>query len=410
MRKKIRPIILAGGIGKRLLPLSTKSNPKQFIPIFKDLSLFDLTLQRVNNNLFKKPIVVTSKDYLNKVLESLERTGIESKIVILEPESKNTLAAITSAVYLQSKNTENENFIVLPSDHYISINKKFFEACKNAFKGLNQDNLVLFGVKPRYPSTEFGYIKSSKEIPEKVDYFIEKPDSIKAKNLFKSGQVLWNSGIFLFKGKWYLRELKNINSNFLKKIIFSVEKGKQDGISFSLSKKAFKEIESLSFDKSFTEKCRNISMLILEAGWSDLGSWFSLGSLESTRDSSYSLFQNELNSKIERPWGYFKVLMETNFSKVKLIKVYPNQKLSLQKHKHRSETWYVIKGRAKVTRSKEKFTLELGDSISIDKNQIHSLENIDDTPLEIIEIQAGTYLGEDDIVRIEDIYGRADLH
>lgn len=410
MRKKIRPIILAGGIGKRLLPLSTKSNPKQFIPIFKDLSLFDLTLQRVNNNLFKKPIVVTSKDYLNKVLESLERTGIESKIVILEPESKNTLAAITSAVYLQSKNTENENFIVLPSDHYISINKKFFEACKNAFKGLNQDNLVLFGVKPRYPSTEFGYIKSSKEIPEKVDYFIEKPDSIKAKNLFKSEQVLWNSGIFLFKGKWYLRELKNINSNFLKKIIFSVEKGKQDGISFSLSKKAFKEIESLSFDKSFTEKCRNISMLILEAGWSDLGSWFSLGSLESIRDSSYSLFQNELNSKIERPWGYFKVLMETNFSKVKLIKVYPNQKLSLQKHKHRSETWYVIKGRAKVTRSKEKFTLELGDSISIDKNQIHSLENIDDTPLEIIEIQAGNYLGEDDIVRIEDIYGRADLH
>ena len=410
MRKKIRPIILAGGIGKRLLPLSTKSNPKQFIPIFKDLSLFDLTLQRVNNNLFKKPIVVTSKDYLNKVLESLERTGIESKIVILEPESKNTLAAITSAVYLQSKNTENENFIVLPSDHYVSINKKFLEACKNAFKGLNQDNLVLFGVKPRYPSTEFGYIKSSKEIPEKVDYFIEKPDSIKAKNLFKSEQVLWNSGIFLFKGKWYLRELKNINSNFLKKIIFSVEKGKQDGISFSLSKKAFKEIESLSFDKSFTEKCRNISMLILEAGWSDLGSWFSLGSLESIRDSSYSLFQNELNSKIERPWGYFKVLMETNFSKVKLIKVYPNQKLSLQKHKHRSETWYVIKGRAKVTRSKEKFTLELGDSISIDKNQIHSLENIDDTPLEIIEIQAGNYLGEDDIVRIEDIYGRADLH
>ena len=319
MRKKIRPIILAGGIGKRLLPLSTKSNPKQFIPIFKDLSLFDLTLQRVNNNLFKKPIVVTSKDYLNKVLESLERTGIESKIVILEPESKNTLAAITSAVYLQSKNTENENFIVLPSDHYVSINKKFLEACKNAFKGLNQDNLVLFGVKPRYPSTEFGYIKSSKEIPEKVDYFIEKPDSIKAKNLFKSEQVLWNSGIFLFKGKWYLRELKNINSNFLKKIIFSVEKGKQDGISFSLSKKAFKEIESLSFDKSFTEKCRNISMLILDAGWSDLGSWFSLGSLESTRDSSYSLFQNELNSKIERPWGYFKVLMETNLSKVKFV-------------------------------------------------------------------------------------------
>jgi len=410
MRKKIRPIILAGGIGKRLLPLSTKTNPKQFLPIFKDLSLFDLTLQRVNNNLFKKPLVVTSKDYLDKVLKSLERTGIRSRLVILEPESKNTLAAITSAVYLQLKNLENENFIVLPSDHYISSNKKFFEACENAFIELNQDNLVLFGVKPSYPSTEFGYIKCSKEIPKKVEYFIEKPDLMKAKNLFKSDRTLWNSGIFLFKGKWYLRELKKLNRSFLEKIILSVEKGKQDGISFSLSKKAFKGIESLSFDKSFTERCKNISMLILEAGWSDLGSWFSLGSLESKKDSSYSLFQNELNPKIERPWGYFKVLMETNLSKVKLIRVYPNQKLSLQKHKYRSETWYVIKGRAKVTRSKEKFTLELGDSISIGKNQIHSLENLSETPLEIIEIQAGSYLGEDDIIRIEDIYGRADLH
>ena len=171
---------------------------------------------------------------------------------------------------------------------------------------------------------------------------------------------------------------------------------------------SFSSIKPISFDHGFVEKCEDISMIKLDAGWSDLGSWVSLMKLES--DQSPSLYINESTLKAERPWGFFQILMETDSSKVKLIRVMPKQKLSLQRHNYRSEKWFVIQGKAKVTRENEKFTLELGDSINIEKKQIHSLENQGSSPLEIIEIQTGDYLGEDDIVRLEDIYGRADLH
>ena len=159
---------------------------------------------------------------------------------------------------------------------------------------------------------------------------------------------------------------------------------------------------------NFCEKCEEISMIKLDAGWSDLGSWVSLVKLESNQNPI--LYSDESNQRVERPWGFFQVLMEKESTKVKLIRVMPNQKLSLQKHNFRSEKWFVVQGKAKVTREDEQFTLELGDSINIEKKQIHSLENLESFPLEIIEIQTGDYLGEDDIVRLEDMYGRVGLH
>ena len=171
---------------------------------------------------------------------------------------------------------------------------------------------------------------------------------------------------------------------------------------------SFSSIEPVSFDHGFVEKCEDISMIKLDAGWSDLGSWVSLMKLES--DQTPSLYSDEATLKTERPWGFFQVLMETDSTKVKLIRVMPKQKLSLQKHNYRSEKWFVVQGKARVTREDEQFTLELGDSINIEKKQKHSLENLGSSPLEIIEIQTGDYLGEDDIVRLEDIYGRAGLH
>ena len=406
MSKKLRPIILAGGVGKRLWPLSTESNPKQFIPIFKDLSLFDLTLQRINNNLFKKPIVVTSERYLEQTSKAFERTGLKPSLIILEPESKNTFPAILSAVLSSSNSYINEHFIAMPSDHYISNNKKFYKACKEALKG-NQECLSLFGAKPEYPSTEYGYI-SYKEKENKNIKFIEKPDIKKAKELYSNKRVYWNSGIFVFEKSWFLKKANELDPSTLKQCKKTVEKANKDGNISYLDSTNFSNIQSISFDYGFVEKCKEINMIDLDVGWTDLGSWASLRAFDT---NGYQSFYSKDNSlRIERPWGFFQVLMETSSTKVKLIKVMPSQKLSLQKHRHRSETWYVVKGRAKVIRESENFTLELGDSIIIKKKQIHSLENVESFPLEIVEIQTGDYLGEDDIVRLEDKYGRADLH
>ena len=406
MSKKIRPIILAGGFGKRLWPLSTEYNPKQFIPIFKDLSLFDLTLQRVNNSLFKKPIVVTSEKYLKHVSKAFERTGIKPSLIALEPESKNTYSAITLAALLSNEELGKDRLIIMPSDHYISNNMNFYQACKNALKE-DKESLYLFGIKPEYASSEYGYISFDEGSLKKIE-FIEKPNAKKAKELLAYSKVYWNSGIFIFGKNWFLNKSRQSDPALFKKIDSSVRKGRQKGNLFYPENISFSSIKPISFDHGFVEKCEDISMIKLDAGWSDLGSWVSLMKLDSNQTPS--LYSDESTLKTERPWGFFQVLMETNSSKVKLIRVMPKQKLSLQKHKYRSEKWFVVQGKAKVTRENEKFTLELGDSISIEKEQIHSLENLGSCPLEIIEIQTGDYLEEDDIVRLKDIYGRADLH
>ena len=404
MSKKLRPIVLAGGIGKRLWPLSTESRPKQFIPIFKDLSLFDLTLQRINNSLFKKPIIVTSERYLKQVQDSFERTGLNKpSLIILEPESKNTFAPIVASTILSNKELKDDKFIAMPSDHYIANNQNFYGTCKKTLK-TNKETLFLLGVKPEYPSQEYGYIRDRKN---KIE-FIEKPSIEIAKKLFRQRNIFWNSGIFIFGKEWILNKSKDIDpSNFIR-INEATKKGERSGNLFYFNNSNFTKIKSISFDIGFVEKCNDISMLPLDAGWTDLGSWVSLRALE--ENQLPSIYKDTLDTKIERPWGFFQILLETSSTKLKLIKVMPKQKLSLQKHKFRSERWHVIKGRAKVLRDNEKFTLELGDTIDIEKSQTHSLENVEDEPLEIVEIQTGEYLGEDDIIRLEDIYGRADLH
>jgi len=403
MSKKLRPIVLAGGVGKRLWPLSTESRPKQFIPIFKDLSPFDLTLQRINNSLFKEPIIVTSTRYLKLIQDSFERTGLKPSLIVLEPENKNTFPPIITSAILSNKEFEDERFIAMPSDHYISNNKNFYKTCKKALK-TNKETLFLFGIKPEYPSQEYGYIRKRKG---KIK-FIEKPSIKIAKTLFEQSNVFWNSGIFIFGKDWVLNKSKEIDSTNFNRIKEATRNGERLGNLFYLKDSNFTKIMSISFDKGFVEKCNDISMLPLDAGWTDLGSWVSLRALEENQFPT--IYEDMLNTKIERPWGYFQVLMESSSTKLKLIKVMPRQKLSLQKHKFRSEIWHVIKGRAKVVRDNEKFTLELGDTIDIEKSQTHSLENVEDNPLEIVEIQTGEYLGEDDIIRLEDIYGRADLH
>jgi mannose-1-phosphate guanylyltransferase/mannose-6-phosphate isomerase-like protein (cupin superfamily) len=411
--KKLRPILLAGGAGSRLWPLSTEDRPKQFIPIFKEFSLFDLTLQRLNKDkLFKKPLIVTSERYLEQVNESLLRTGVEAERIILEPEAKNTFPAITMAIILALEKDKSENFIVTPSDHYISINKNFHDCCLLARSNLDKDGLTLMGISPQHPSKDFGYISTYPQDTKikSVQNFIEKPDLEKSKKLIKNPNVFWNAGIFIFNGSWYISNLNEINSQALREISKVVKEGTSESNSFYPNSNLFNKLSKQSFDKVFVEKNKLSFMVELNAGWSDLGSWRALATLQRDPGNSMTLYSEDFYDRTEKPWGYFETLMETNTSKVKLLHVLPGERLSLQRHKHRSETWYVVQGTAKVTKDKERFTMETGDSVIIEKNQLHRLENLEDIPLQIIEVQTGSYFGEDDIARLEDSYGRADLH
>ena len=411
--KKLRPILLAGGVGSRLWPLSTEDRPKQFIPIFQEFSLFDLTLQRLNKDkLFKKPLIVTSERYLEQVNESLLRTGIEAERIILEPEAKNTFPAITMAIILALQKDKSENFIVTPSDHYISINKNFHDCCLLARSNLDKEGLILMGISPKYPSKDYGYISTKPQETKikSVQDFIEKPDLEKSKKLIKDPNVYWNSGIFIFNGSWYIDNLNKINNQALKEVSKVVKEGIAKANYFYPNSILFNKLRKLSFDKVFVEKNESSFMVELNAGWSDLGSWSALTALQRDPSSSMTLYSEGSYDRAEKPWGYFETLMETNTSKVKLLYVLPGERLSLQKHKHRSETWYVVHGAAKVTKDNERFTMETGDSVIIEKNQLHRLENLGDIPLQIIEVQTGSYFGEDDIIRVEDSYGRADLH
>jgi len=412
-KKNLRPVVLAGGSGKRLWPLSTKERPKQFISLFGDFSLFDLTLQRLNKgSLFKKPIIVTSENYLEFVEDSIMRTGVEPEKIILEPFSRNTFPAISLAVMISLLKNKDESFLVTPSDHYISKNKEFHNSCKLAKSNVDKGGLTLFGVKPDRASTEYGYIRAANLEEEVIEIkeFIEKPSSEVVKKILNKPNVLWNAGVFVFNGSWFLKACKEID----KKVFTEIEAIKPtqypNSLFFRPNKNGFKALSSHPFDTKFVEKNNANYVIPLSVDWSDLGSWVSLSELRKDPESDFTLFSENSFKREKRPWGFFKVLMETDSSKVKLISVSVGHKLSLQKHKYRSETWYIVQGKAKVTKGNERFTMLNGDSIIIHKNEEHRLENASNEPLEIIEIQTGSYFGEDDIIRLKDSYGRAGLH
>ena len=410
---KFRPIILAGGSGKRLWPLSTKKRPKQFISLFGDLSLFDLTLQRINNrDLFKKPIIVTSEEYLSLVEESLSKTGLEVERVILEPESKNTFSALALPVLALMKQKTEELYMVLPSDHYIPFNKSFYKTCTNIKNLFKKEALTLLGVLPDNPSTEYGYIsiKPSNDELKRVKSFIEKPELDKAKQLVKQPNTFWNSGIFCFEGKWLGEFIKTHKPEMYSLLLDLLPSPEDDQIYFYPDKDKFSRLTDISFDKAIVESNPQNYLVTLDAGWTDLGSWHSLSNLQKKPEHGLTLYTDGDYPRTEKPWGYFEILFETEFSKVKILSVDPGQMLSMQMHRHRSETWYVTQGIAKVTKGDKKLDLYPGENIVIEQREKHRVQNFGNEVLEIIEIQTGTYFGEDDIVRFEDMYGRKDFH
>jgi mannose-1-phosphate guanylyltransferase/mannose-6-phosphate isomerase len=461
----MKVLILAGGSGTRLWPLSRQNYPKQFIKINGE-SLLLKTYKRFLNICDKKDIyIVTNEKYKFYVINDLIdiNSSIENNI-ILEPVGRNTSGAILLGIKFitnRSKSFMMESLFVSPSDHIITNTKEFIKCIKEADKASKKGSIVTFGIKPDTPHTGYGYIKTGKKLFNnlcKVEEFTEKPDIKRAREYLSSEKYLWNSGMFLFKMDIMIKEFKKYKPEMIK--FFN--------LSYDELIKRFGEIENISIDYSIMEKTDKAAVVKSDIGWSDIGNWESFGEIMEKDESSnvklgnvfninssnsivYSnskkvvsivdvkdliiintddallvakkgsgekvkniveLLKNQkCNEALEhttvfRPWGSYTVLEEGPRYKIKRIFVKPNHKLSEQMHYHRSEHWIVIKGTAEVDIGGESHIVHENESIYVAKSMKHRLSNPGKVDLELIEVQNGEYVGEDDIVRFDDVYGR----
>ena len=472
---KIVPIILAGGSGKRLWPLSRKLRPKQFYSMInEEKSMLQETVLRLQGIAdLTPPVIICNKHHRFLVGEQLHSLGIIDSSILVEPSGKNTAPAVSAAAYFSLRKYKDEEILllVLPSDHVITEVEQLHEAIKHAVEQAKNNKLVTFGVMPSEAHTGYGYIKTKNIKHNKkalvIEKFVEKPNLETAKKYVQSGNYLWNSGMFVFKAKTLLKEL----SFHSKKIVNSTEKSidarKTETDFVFLEEKSFMSCPNISLDIALMEKTKNAVVVPLDAGWNDLGSWNSLYSLNN-KDSNQNVVKGDVlmldttncyidssnhlvatlgvnnliivdtpdatlvasqdncqdtnliveklnkqnrdeendHRKVYRPWGWYDSIESGKGFQVKVLSVNPGSILSLQKHKHRDEHWVVIKGEGRVTRGKDSFVLKSNQSTYIKKETLHRLENIGKEPLMIIEVQTGNYLGEDDIERFEDLYGR----
>lgn len=458
-------IILAGGSGSRLWPLSRELYPKQLLNINSDKSLLQSTFERLANFMPAENIVsITNTKHSSDVRRQLEELA-ENVRVLSEPLAKNTAPAIALATKFIQHEGEDPVILVVPSDHLIKNDKKFIETVKKGEKLAEEGYIVTFGIEPDYPETGYGYINIHNErILEgyKVKEFVEKPDSKTAQKYVDAKTYFWNSGIFMFKASTMIEEIKKLTPEIYK-VMEEFDFSSSDRIEFNL----FDKMPSISIDYAIMEKSEKIALLKLESDWNDLGSWQSIYDVSQKdknnnviighvldEDSKNSLVysssklvatigledvvlvetddavlacnknktqdvkkifdklkqQNDnahlIHKTVYRPWGFYTVLAQGKGFLTKLIHVNSGQKLSVQSHKHRSEHWVVLSGTAKVVLDKTEHILNTGRSIDIPVEAIHSLQNPYKDELEIIEVQLGELLIEDDIIRYEDMYGR----
>ncbi len=458
---KIKPIILSGGSGTRLWPLSRENKPKQFFDIFNQkTNLFEETLNRINNSNFTKPIIISNKNQRFNVLKSIINCNAKYDRLLLEDTPKNTAPAFAASTFYCK---DEEILCFLPSDHYIKNNKKFIQGLLKAYKIALSNKLVILCLNSKEPNINYGYIKYKKNYIFKdsfeVDSFTEKPKKAKAIRLHILG-ALWNSGIVIVRNS-YLKSLFNqFNKNLYTLVRKSYLHSRKEMEFIFLDKKGWDQIPSISFDYAILEKEFKKIVVQLDITWSDLGTFESIykikksiGNIESINTENCFSFYNhkilitndvkdlniintryitlvskkgnanaikELVKKIHkkknkeilneseenRPWGSFINLDQGNGYKVKKLHILPGHKISLQKHYKRSEHWIVIKGTAFITKGKKQFKLNANQSTFITKGEVHRIENKSKKDLIIIEVQTGEYLEEDDIKRFEDIYKR----
>jgi len=398
---KIKPVILCGGSGTRLWPKSRKNLAKQFID-FGGWNLFERTLERIKNPIFDNPIISTNLSYLNLVRKYLKKKYIYNYKIILEPSKKNTAAAILSSSLLEEVSFD-QPIIFLPADHLIEKTDEFNKALILNTKYLNDDNIFIFGIKPQFPSSQFGYFitkKNSKGV-NVVDKFIEKPDSKKAKQIIKKNGY-WNSGILFANKISIINNFSKYQNKTLDLCMQSVFNSTISKNLYFLSKKPFKKIMSKSFDYAILEKCKNVNAIKLNIPWSDLGSWKEITNIFRKNKSKYFKKKNVFH----RPWGKYTNLFNGKGFLIKELVINPKSSISLQKHKYRSEHWSISSGSAKISINKKKYIKRNGDIAFIPKGSLHRIENPYNKPVIIMEAQTGPILKETDIIRYKDIYGR----
>ena len=469
---QIIPVIISGGSGKRLWPLSRKEYPKQYLPLVGDNTMLQETILRLSGlDDVADPIIVCNADHRFLVAEQCQQIGVKNPIILLEPVGRNTAPAIAAAAFQSLKSSDDDTvMLVLSADHVIKDVDAFHDSISIASRQAQEGKLATFGIVPKDANTGYGYIKSSKNNTNggyKVEEFVEKPDLETAQAYLKQGKYLWNSGMFMFKAEVLIDELTTHSPDIVKLVSDAVNNAKQDLDFIRLDKQAFESSPSDSIDYALMEKSDNVVVVPLDAGWSDVGSWPALYDIDvkdssgnvlkgdvivkdttntyiyaahhmittvgidnliviDTPDATFIASQNKAhevksiiaslqkkgrdeahsNRKVYRPWGWYDSIDSGERFQVKRLYVKPGAKLSLQMHYKRAEHWVVVSGTATVTNGEQTFNLNKGESTYIPLGIIHALENQTRKPLEIIEVQSGTYLGEDDIVRFDDLYGR----
>ncbi|MFZ6047765.1 mannose-1-phosphate guanylyltransferase/mannose-6-phosphate isomerase [Pseudomonas sp. CR3202] len=467
------PVILSGGSGSRLWPLSRKQYPKQFLALTGEQTLFQQTLQRLNFEGMQPAVLVANQDHRFIVQEQLDAIGLQAQSMLLEPFGRNTAPAVAMAAMQLVAEGRDELMLVMPADHVLRDPKAFQQALALATIAAEKGEMVLFGVPAERPETGYGYIRSKADaaLPDgisRVAQFVEKPDEARARQYVESGDYFWNSGMFLFRASRFLEELKHHDVDIYDTCLLALERSKRDGIAVSIDAATFACCPDNSIDYAVMEKTARACVVPLSAGWNDVGSWSSIwevhdkdqdgnvtkgdvvvqdshnclvhgnGKLVSviglddvvvveTKDAMMIAHKdrvqdvkklvNKLDAdgrnetqnhcQVYRPWGsYDSVDMGGRFQ-VKHITVKPGAQLSLQMHHHRAEHWIVVSGTAQVTCDDKVFLLTENQSTYIPIASVHRLANPGKIPLEIIEVQSGSYLGEDDIERLDDVYGRA---
>ena len=457
------PVILSGGSGTRLWPLSRPMHPKQFLPLTSDKTMFQETVSRIQNITTSSPIIVANNDHRFMVAENLKEFNYDNPKIILEENGRNTAPAIAIACMIALEQDKDAVIMVLPADHNIQNIEAFKNSTLQAKPLAEQGYLVTFGIKPSDPNTEYGYIEIGDPIEQNahsLKRFKEKPDGETALSYYNSGQYLWNSGMFIFKASTYLSELKKFAPTIFENTSLALRNSAIDLDFIRLSASDFEQCDSISIDRAVMEKTSNGAVVSLDATWCDVGSWDALwavlpkdengnvahGDVEirnsensyihsdnrfvsvlgvkdliiaDTKDALLVAHKNDVahvknivetlhkNNRPEgkhhrtqyRPWGYFDIIDQGDLDEVRRISVSAGKKLSMQKHDYRSEHWVVVKGIATVIKDGETFEVLENESIFIPSGVKHRLENNQNSPLEIIEVKTGNYLGEDDVVR-----------
>ena len=397
---KIRPVILCGGAGTRLWPNQKINIAKQFID-FGGWNLFEKSLIRCKGPLFDYPIISTNIKYLKQIRKFLRKHKINKYRILLEPSKRNTGPAILSTALIDDI-ALRQPMMIFTADHLIEKLNIFNKAIKKNVKNLTDKNIFVFGIKPKNPSSEYGYFLTKKKGKiNKLTKFIEKPKLTKAKQIIKS-KGYWNSGMFYLRKDSIINNFKKYRPSMYKNCLKSVENAKKINKAYYLNKNWFSKATAKSFDYSILEKSKDINAIKLDIPWSDLGSWKEISKIFNRDKAKYFNKKNVYY----RPWGRYVNLFEGNGFLVKELLVKSKSSISLQKHHHRSEHWLVTQGNPLITINKDKFSKKVSESVFIPQGSIHRIENPYKVPVKILEIQTGSILKETDIVRYQDIYGR----